>query len=121
MTLLALVQSGVAAPAQPLRPYFTELCESLGASMIYDPERLSIEVFVDDSVVDANTSVSLGLIITELVINALKHAFPAQKRGKVLIDYRSGGGTWTLSVRDDGIGSAHRPKSREGQIFPQTL
>ena len=72
-----------------LRPYFTELCESLGASMIYDPERLSIEVIVDDSVVDANTSVSLGLIITELVINALKHAFPAQKRGKVIIDYRS--------------------------------
>ena len=92
-----------------LRPYFTELCESLGASMIYDPERLSIEVIVDDSVVDANTSVSLGLIITELVINALKHAFPAQKRGKVLIDYRSGGGTWALSVRDDGIGMPTGP------------
>src|ERR1700722_19942218 len=87
-----------------LRPYFTELCESLGASMIYDPERLSIEAFVDDSVVDANTSVSLGLIITELVINALKHAFPAQKRGKVMIDYRTDGGKWTLSVTDDGIG-----------------
>ncbi len=71
-----------------LRPYFTQLCESLSASMIYDPERLSIEVVVDDSVVDANTSVSLGLIITELVINSLKHAFPLQKRGKIIIDYR---------------------------------
>ena len=87
-----------------LRPYFTDLCASLGASMIYEPKRLSIEAVVDDSVVDANTSVSLGLIVTELVINALKHAFPTRKRGKVIIDYRSDGGKWTLSVTDNGIG-----------------
>jgi two-component sensor histidine kinase len=66
-----------------LRPYFMQLCESLGASMIHDPERLSIAVTVDDSVVDANASVSLGLIVTELVINALKHAFPDQGRGRL--------------------------------------
>ena len=87
-----------------LRPYFIQLCESLGASMIHDPERLSIVVVVDDSVVTANASVSLGLIITELVINALKHAFPEQNNGKVTVDYRSDGHKWTLSVNDDGIG-----------------
>jgi len=87
-----------------LRPYFVQLCESLAASMIHDPERLSIVVNVDDSVVDANASVSLGLIITELVINALKHAFPEQKHGKIVVDYRSDGRRWTLSVKDDGVG-----------------
>jgi two-component sensor histidine kinase len=87
-----------------LRHYFAQLCESLGASMIHDPNRLSIAVTVDDSVVSANSSVSLGLIITELVINALKHAFPDQRQGKITIDYRSDGPDWTLSVRDDGVG-----------------
>jgi two-component sensor histidine kinase len=87
-----------------LRPYFIQLCESLGASMIHDPERLSIVVVVDDSVVTANASVSLGLIITELVINALKHAFPEQNNGKITVEYRSDGQKWTLSVNDDGIG-----------------
>ncbi len=58
-----------------LRPYFAQLCESLGASMIYDHARLSIEANVDETVTSADTSVSLGLIVTELVINALKHAF----------------------------------------------
>ena len=88
----------------PLRAYFAQLCESLSASMIYDPQRLSIAVNVDASVVKPNVSVSLGLIITELVINSLKHAFPENRPGKIAIDYRSDGPHWTLSVRDDGVG-----------------
>ena len=54
--------------------------------------------------VSANASVSLGLIITELVINALKHAFPNSRKGKIVIDYRSDGQDWTLSVSDNGVG-----------------
>jgi two-component sensor histidine kinase len=87
-----------------LRPYFVQLCESLAVSMIPDPNVLSIEVNVDDSVVDPNKSVSLGLIVTELVINALKHAFPGHARGKIVVDYRSNEAGWNLSVKDDGIG-----------------
>lgn len=88
----------------PLRAYFTQLCESLGASMIRDPKRLSIKVSADDSAVSADASVSLGLIVTELVINALKHAFPAKRRGTITVDYRSEGAKWSLLVGDDGIG-----------------
>ena len=104
---IAAVQRHLAASSLgdvTLGPYFIQLCESLGASMISDPERLSIVVTVDDSVVNANVSVSLGLIITELVINALKHAFPGHRRGKIIINFRSDGPKWRLSVQDDGIG-----------------
>lgn len=87
-----------------LRPYFVQLCKSLGASMIHDPKVLSIDVVVDDSVTDAEVSVSLGLIVTELVINALKHAFPGHRAGKIVVDYGSKGRNWTLSVTDNGIG-----------------
>jgi two-component sensor histidine kinase len=87
-----------------LRAYLTQLCQSLGASMIADEDRLSIVVAVDDSIVDAETSVSLGLIVTELVINALKHAFPDQPSGTIRIDYHSTGPDWTLSVMDNGVG-----------------
>jgi two-component sensor histidine kinase len=92
--------------------------------MIHDPERLSIVVSVDDSVVDANASVSLGLIITELVINALKHAFPDQKRGKIVVDYRSHGRKWTLSVTDDGVGmprGEHKAKPGLGTGIVEAL
>jgi two-component sensor histidine kinase len=87
-----------------LRPYFTELCHSIGASMIRDPKQLSIEVTADDSVTSADISVSLGLVVTELVINALKHAFPGRRPGKITVDYRSAPTRWTLSVRDNGVG-----------------
>ena len=42
--------------------------------------------------------------MTELVINALKHAFPDDRSGKIIIGYRSAGDDWTLSVTDNGIG-----------------
>lgn len=98
-----------------LRGYFTQLCESLGASMIRDHDNLSIAVTADATNVSANISVSLGLIVTELVINALKHAFPGERGGKILVDYRSHDSDWRLSVSDDGIGTADKlAKSKPG-------
>ena len=93
-----------------LRPYFRQLCQSLGASMIHDRDKVSIEVTTDDSAVAGDTSVSLGLVVTELVINALKHAFPDGRSGKILVGYTSRGSNWTLSVADNGVGM---PKNAE--------
>ena len=87
-----------------LRPYFTELCQSIGASMIHDPDKLSLSVDADESSVSAEASVSMGLIVTELVINALKHAFPGDLGGVIIVRYRSDNPNWTLSVSDDGAG-----------------
>jgi two-component sensor histidine kinase len=72
--------------------------------MIRDHNKQSIEVNSDGSRVRADVSVSLGLIVTELVINALKHAFPEERHGKIMVNYQSQGPNWTLSVDDDGVG-----------------
>jgi len=93
-----------------LRPYFIALCDSISASMIRDPDRLSLKVVSDDSITTADTSTSLGLIVTELVINALKHAFVLEQSGVILVDYRTQGLNWTLSVKDDGAGMPPDPK-----------
>ncbi|NIJ34058.1 sensor histidine kinase [Sphingomonas oligoaromativorans] len=88
-----------------LRGYFIQLCESLGASMIHDHDQMSIMVTADGSSVKADISVSLGLIVTELVINALKHAFPRGRSGRILVDYHAHESDWTLSVSDNGVGT----------------
>ena len=87
-----------------IKPYLAQLCQSIGASMIDDHDRISIEVNGDGSATSGDVSVSLGLIVTELVINALKHAFPEGRPGLVTVDYQSGFEGWTLSVSDDGVG-----------------
>ena len=93
-----------------LRDYFTDLCRSIGASMIRNHNQLAIGVNVDESVASADVSVSLGLIVTELVINSLKHAFPDHREGRISIDYASDGEDWTLAVGDDGVGRPSDPE-----------
>jgi len=89
-----------------VRAYFNGLCKSIGASMIRDHNQIALSVSADDSAVSADVSVSLGLIVTELVINALKHAFPGQRSGKIVVGYEGEGlgSDWRLSVSDNGVG-----------------
>jgi len=103
-----LAQSRVGDVA--LRAYLTELCASIGASMIQDRDKLVLRVEADEGTATADVSVSLGLIVTELVINALKHAFPAGRGGSIVVGYESGPPPrWALSVTDDGVGMPATP------------
>lgn len=105
-----------------LKPYLAQLCQSIGASMIDDHDRISIEVDGDGSATSSDVSVSLGLIVTELVINALKHAFPDGRRGRVTVEYHSGYEGWALSVCDDGVGmSAANDAAGLGTAIIQAL
>ena len=95
--------------------YFTQLCKSLAASMILDPTALRINVDAEEGHVSSATATSIGLIVTELVINALKHAFP-DNRGTLRIFFEQKSEQWTLAVQDDGIGmtTAGPHKARRG-------
>ncbi|MDT9599293.1 histidine kinase dimerization/phosphoacceptor domain -containing protein [Sphingosinicella sp. GR2756] len=98
-----------------LRKYLKELCASIGASMIDDPDRVSLVSKADDTVTTANVSVSLGLIVTELVINSLKHAFPGRnQKGKINVGYLTNDGGWTLTVEDDGSGMSVEDDAKPG-------
>ncbi len=84
--------------------YFTSLCDSIRSSMIGEPDRIVLRVDGGEGVIEARVSVSLGLIVTELVINALKYAFPDGGSGTIAVDYNFHGPNWVLCVRDDGVG-----------------
>jgi PAS domain S-box-containing protein len=87
-----------------LRPYLTNLCESLAASMIGGGRPISLTVSAEGNAASSQ-AVSIGLIVTELVINALKHAFPEDKtESRVTVSYEVDGTNWKLVVADTGIG-----------------
>lgn len=97
---LSIARNGI-----DLLPYLSKLCEALSCSMVGDSQRISIIVRSVGSSVTAHKAESLGLIVTELVINSLKHAFTtATKNGQIIVSYDVSGDDWTLSVSDNGLG-----------------
>lgn len=86
--------------------YLTELSEGLGASLA---EKVRLSVVVDGAAaIESSKAVAIGLVITELVVNALKHAYPQKRRGTIVVGYQAVGPDWSLSVSDDGVGLARR-------------
>ena len=100
-----------------LGPYLSQLCETLAASMIDDRRPVSLKVHVESGAVTSSHAVSMGLIVTELVINALKHAFPGDRSdGTVVVSYELAEPNWRLTVSDNGIGlpEGHFDKTNPG-------
>jgi PAS domain S-box-containing protein len=85
-------------------PYLSKLCDSLAASMVGERRPLSIKVQATSGRAVSSEAVSLGLIVTELVINALKHGFQGQEEGEILVSYDAQDSGWRLSVADNGSG-----------------
>jgi PAS domain S-box-containing protein len=85
--------------------YLTKLCETLAQSMIGDSRPISLKVDADAGAAISRDAVSIGLIVTELVMNALKHAFPdAKPDAAIVVSYRVAGTDWKLTVSDNGVG-----------------
>jgi chemotaxis protein methyltransferase CheR len=85
--------------------YLTKLCESLAESMIGGSRPVSLRVVSDAGAAASRDAVSIGLIVCELVMNALKYAFPDAEPGAAIdVSYRVDGVDWTLMVSDNGKG-----------------
>lgn len=94
------------------------MCQDLHA-MAGDPR--SIKIVVDAEPIEAPLAVAqpIVLAINELVINALRHAFPDNRHGAVLITLKQDRGQLIIVVADDGVGlPADRP---EGLGYGMTL
>jgi two-component sensor histidine kinase len=88
-----------------IAPYLSKLCESLAQSMIGGNRPIALNVICEGGVATSRQAESLGLIVTELVMNALKHAFPDEKaKGQITVAYDVIGTNWKLAIADTGIG-----------------
>lgn len=97
--------SGAIGPVA-MEPYLSTLCESLKTSMIGDYLPTTLQVTSDQGSISSREAVSIGLIVTELILNALKHAFPNNKTDRqIMVGFSVIGNNWKLSVADNGIGA----------------
>ena len=85
--------------------YVRDLTDNLFETYQVSSQRIQLQLEVDKTLVGIDEAIPCGLIINELVLNALKHAFPDGREGILLISFRrQKNGDNELIVRDDGVG-----------------
>ena len=99
------------------------LCAHLARAYADDRGRIAIEVAVRPAELELglDRALSCGLIINELVSNALKHAFPGGRAGRVWVELEARDGGYALRVRDDGVGMPPVDLDRTGTIGLQLV
>ncbi len=88
---------------------FAEYTESLVKYLFKAYElqsgHITLKLYIDEVTLNIDTAIPCGLIINELVSNALKHAFPDNQSGTITISLHSDiNQNLTLIVKDDGVG-----------------
>ncbi|RIL10537.1 MAG: hypothetical protein DCC75_04135 [Proteobacteria bacterium] len=85
--------------------YIKNLASNLFHSYGGDRRGLKLSVQVERAFIKLDSAIPCGLILNELVSNALKHAFPPGRQGTISVVFQaSEEGTFILSVSDDGTG-----------------
>jgi len=101
-----------------LAGYVSALSQELFQSHKINPGEIALIIQTDGDVyVDINKAIPCGLILNELISNALKHAFPGDRQGNLQIIIRETKNTEIeIVVRDNGLGlpdtiDIHEPRT----------
>ncbi len=86
------------------RDYVLGLLEDIFHTFGVDRDRISVELNVPSIVLNIDKVVNCGLIVNELVSNAIKYAFAGRSEGKLSISLGEHGDELQLVIKDDGVG-----------------
>jgi two-component sensor histidine kinase len=88
--------------------YATSLANDLFKFYIIDPRKITLNLDISEIAFEIDTAIPCGLLINELLSNALKHAFPDGREGEISISLKkkvAGGGLeYELTAQDNGVG-----------------
>jgi len=102
--------------------YIRQLAGQLISSAEKRPGTVGLKLDVEETMFDIQTAIPLGLIVNELLSNALKYAFPGERKGQISVSLRAGeGNEFILTFNDDGVGlppgvDLHRSESLGFQL-----
>ncbi len=95
--------------------YLRDLCASLARTLV-DDERVAIVVDAEPAVLPIDIAVPLGMVVNELVTNAVKYAYPRPGRGVISVWFGRVGAALVLRVTDNGAGLPDESAARPGSL-----
>jgi two-component sensor histidine kinase len=101
--LYALISQSGEGRMVPVDTYLRQIARTMSASLLGEASGIEIDVEAEPLEIDPHRAVPLGLLVNELVTNAVKHAFP-DGTGRIILRLRQIGGQIELDVGDDGVG-----------------
>lgn len=87
-----------------IKSYLEMLTKNIEKSQKSELQDINIILDVDDSVLEIDTAIPLGLILNELITNCYKYAFKDRTEGEILIRFRQQQNELVLGVQDNGVG-----------------
>jgi two-component system, sensor histidine kinase PdtaS len=87
-----------------MQQYIAQLGQSLFSTYKVDHDLVELKTEVDQILLDVDTAIPVGLILNELITNALKYAFPDGREGVLFIGLKENNGVLELLVKDNGDG-----------------
>lgn len=99
--------------------YVTELVDKV-VELFPAGRTVTVETDIDDVSLEAERLSTLGLIVNELVTNAMKHAYRERSNGKLSVRLNRRDGSIVLSVADDGPGFPEDSLRADGSVDAQT-
>jgi PAS domain S-box-containing protein len=98
--------------------YVSSVCEHLASIYRVREKGIDLVMSHDHVFLNVDTAIPCGLIVTELISNSFKHAFPAGANGKVEVEVtRSGDNQLMITIRDNGVGmDAPQPTPGDGSL-----
>ncbi|MFK7954355.1 MAG: histidine kinase dimerization/phosphoacceptor domain -containing protein [Ekhidna sp.] len=87
-----------------IQEYFEQLCEEIISVFADEESELDYRVETNNLKLDIDTVIPLGLIVNELITNAIKYAFPEKEEGLIVIKVHQEEGKLHIQVKDDGVG-----------------
>ncbi len=97
------------------RNFLESLVPTLISSYGVNAERIALELKSIEVLLPINTAIPCGLIVNEIIANSLKHAFPNDRTGKIMIDLSHvDASNVRLVVSDDGIGIPESKNLEDG-------
>ncbi len=106
---MALIHEQLYKSKDYTRVPFSEYARSLAGNVFHatgvSPQGISLELAIEDVALAVDKAIPAGLILNELISNALKHGFPNGRSGTIRVELGlASRGELRLVVRDDGVG-----------------